>query len=246
MAARAGADAPLYVETLVRAPLERVWDLTQDPDLHARWDLRFSSIRHLPRPDPAAPQEFRYAVRPLPGLEITGTGRSLGERSRPDGTRTSALGWERDGVLSPVGTGRGYWRYVPVRTPRGPAVRFLTGYDYRPGWGEGLDRIVRPALGWATAWSFDRLRLWAEHDQTPERSRTYGLLDLGARAAGVAAVAALTRRAPGSIRAAAVVVATVLVVASPAPAAVPRASRCRRAAVDSRARPPSTMRSVVR
>ncbi|MFN0090888.1 MAG: hypothetical protein ACKVWR_11560 [Acidimicrobiales bacterium] len=42
-------------------------------------------------------------------------------------------------------------------------MRFLTRYDYRPRWGRlgGLvDRwLFRPVFGWATAWSFDRLRL---------------------------------------------------------------------------------------
>ena len=54
-------------------------------------------------------------------------------------------------------------------------VRFLTWYDYevRFRW---AGRVVnawalRPAMGWATAWSFDRLRLWVEEGQTPEVSK---------------------------------------------------------------------------
>ncbi|MGC1207037.1 MAG: hypothetical protein WA880_03665 [Ornithinimicrobium sp.] len=41
--------------------------------------------------------------------------------------------------------------------PTDDGIRFLTGYDYTPrcGWiGEVLDRYaIRPAMGWATAWS---------------------------------------------------------------------------------------------
>jgi hypothetical protein len=34
----------VYVEIEIRAPLDRVWILTQDPAHHPRSDLRFSSI----------------------------------------------------------------------------------------------------------------------------------------------------------------------------------------------------------
>jgi hypothetical protein len=39
----------IYVEIFIRAPIERVWTLTQQPDLHQRWDLRFSEIQYLPK-----------------------------------------------------------------------------------------------------------------------------------------------------------------------------------------------------
>jgi hypothetical protein len=59
--------------------------------------------------------------------------------------------------------------------PTEDGVRFLTQYDYEPRFGvagravDGL--LFRPLLGWATAWSFDRLRLWLEDGIPPERSR---------------------------------------------------------------------------
>ena len=50
-------------------------------------------------------------------------------------------------------------------------VRFITRYDYEVRWGligRALDRlVVRPLMGWATAWSFDRLRLWIETGVEP-------------------------------------------------------------------------------
>jgi uncharacterized membrane protein YphA (DoxX/SURF4 family) len=53
-------------------------------------------------------------------------------------------------------------------------VRFLTWYDYRTrlGWpGYAFDRVIfRPLIGWATAWSFDRLRLWIEKGIDPALS----------------------------------------------------------------------------
>jgi len=153
----------IYVEIEIRSSLDRVWLLTQDPAHHPRWDLRFSSITPTAQIANGG-QRFRYERR-LPLHWIIGTGISVGERFRPDGTRTSALRFATEDRLSPLREGRGYWRYVP--SPDG--VVFITGYDYAPGWGRTLDRLLlRPLIGWMTAWSFDRLRIWAETGVRPE------------------------------------------------------------------------------
>ncbi|MGV8886000.1 MAG: SRPBCC family protein [Microbacteriaceae bacterium] len=154
----------IYVEIQIGSPMDRVWELTQEPSLHPRWDLRFSSIS--PTEELASGgYRFRYERR-LPIHTIVGTGTSLGERFRPDGTRTSALRFTTDDRLSPLGEGRGYWRYLPTAE----GVTFITGYDYAPGWGRLLDGLImRRFIGWMTAWSFDRLRIWAETGVPPER-----------------------------------------------------------------------------
>ncbi|WP_238439560.1 SRPBCC family protein [Microbacterium sp. JZ31] len=159
------ASRPLYVEIDIAAPVERVWQLTQDPVLQPRWDARFTAI--VPtrlRPDGA--QEFRYELA-LGVHTIRGTGVSLGERLRADGRRTSALVFDTEDPLSPLGRGRGYWRYEPIEG----GVRFSTGYDYAPGWGrigQVLDPLLtRRLVWWLTAWSFDRLRIWAETGAPP-------------------------------------------------------------------------------
>ncbi|GAB2858368.1 hypothetical protein GCM10027074_26830 [Streptomyces deserti] len=171
----------LYIEARIRADLDDLWARTQDPAQHQRWDLRFTEIAHLPREE-GRPQRFRYATRVLPFLTIAGTGVSAGEKERPDGTRTSALRFASPHPLSLLAEGSGYWRYVPD----GDGVRFLTGYDYRPRWGAFgalADRLLlRPLMGWATAWSFDRLRLWLEHGVTPERARRNWLVEVAVRA----------------------------------------------------------------
>lgn len=159
-------DCALYVEIFIDAPLERVWELTQDPTQHARWDARFSAIQPTQSRGDGA-QEFRYEL----GLgihTIRGTGVSLGEKRAAGGSRTSALLFTTKDPLSPLGTGRGYWRYIP----EGDGVRFITGYDYAPGWG-WVGRIADPLVTrrlvwWLTAWSFDRLRIWAEDGIEPE------------------------------------------------------------------------------
>ncbi|MEU9206841.1 hypothetical protein AB0D27_02505 [Streptomyces sp. NPDC048415] len=171
----------LYVEAHIRGDLDELWARTQDPSHHQRWDLRFSEIDYLPRAQ-GEPQRFRYATRVLPFLTVAGTGVSAGEKERPDGTRTSALRFASPHPLSLLAEGSGYWRYVPDAD----GVRFLTGYDYRPRWGRlGVvaDRLLfRPLMGWATAWSFDRLRLWLERGITPERALRNWLAELAVRA----------------------------------------------------------------
>src|SRR4051794_22414318 len=175
----------LYIEARIRADLDDLWTRTQEPSQHQRWDLRFTRITYLPRAE-GEPQHFRYATRVLPFLTVAGTGVSAGERERPDGTRTSALRFSSPHPLSLLAEGSGYWRYVPD----GDGVRFLTGYDYRPRWGAFgtmADRVLfRPLMAWATAWSFDRLRLWLEHGIAPERARRNWLTELLLRALTIA------------------------------------------------------------
>lgn len=153
---------PIYVEIDIAADMDTVWRLTQDTELHTVWDDRFSRITPLEELDGGG-YRFRYERR-MPFHTITGTGTSIGERHRPDGTRTSALRFTTADRLSPLCDGRGYWRYVPIDG----GTRFSTGFDYTPAWGGRLDAIlVRPLVGWLTARSFDRLRRWAETDRRP-------------------------------------------------------------------------------
>ena len=160
---RFGGGPPIFVSIDIEAPMDEVWRLTQDTDLHPRWDLRFSSIEPTDEL-PGGGRRFRYELR-LPGHVLAGEGTTVGEKRRPDGSRTSALRFATNDPLSPLGDGRGYWRYEPI--PSG--VRFITGYDYRPGWSGVADRLLlRRCVGWLTAWSFDRLRIWAEVGQEPE------------------------------------------------------------------------------
>lgn len=159
---RRHAASAIYVEIAIRADPEQVWELTQDPAAHGRWDARFSQIVPTESSE-AGETRFTYARR-VAFHTVAGTGVTIGERSRPDGTRTSALRFSTVDPLSPIRDGRGYWRYVPDDG----ATRFLTGYDYTPGWGRIPDLIVRPFLGWVTAWSFDRLRIWIERGEAPE------------------------------------------------------------------------------
>lgn len=218
------------METVIDADMDVLWERTQNPARHQSWDLRFTSISYLPRTE-GEPQRFRYATRLLPLLWIAGTGVSAGERQRPDGTRVSALRFASGHPLSLLAEGSGYWRYVPGPT----GVRFLTGYDYRPRWGRCgalADRLVfRPLMGWATAWSFDRLRLWCERGIHPRAALGRALGECAARlalplAALVASPAALVA-SPAAPLALAAGIAVLAVLLPPLPG-TPAARRCRR------------------
>ena len=161
--------------------MDDVWRLTQDPASHQRWDLRFTRIQYRPRPDPEQPQHFLYETRIGFGLSIKGTGESLGMRSTTGGDTTSALRFSSADAKSLIHEGSGYWRYVSTQN----GIHFFTWYDYavRFGWlGRLVDRwLFRRLMGWATAWSFDRLRLWAEEGQSPESSMSLSLVHAVAR-----------------------------------------------------------------
>jgi hypothetical protein len=217
----------VYVETLIRADLEVLWLRTQEPQHHQRWDARFTWIDYVPGTDAAGQQHFRYATRVPFGPVVSGTGVCVGERLRADGARTSALRFASTDPLSLIRSGSGYWRYVP--TPSG--VLFLTGYDYLPGWGRwgrAADRVFRPLIGWGTAWSFDRLRLWLERGISPEAAFRRAAAEVAARV-GIS-VAAFVLVPP--LVAASVAAACVLVPPLPS---TPAARRCLR-------RPPRSSR----
>jgi hypothetical protein len=171
----------IYVEILIRAPMEELWRRTQDPALHELWDLRFTRIEHLPRASEDSPQRFRYSTRAGFGIGIDGEGESAGSRDGAGSERTSALRFWSDDPISLIREGSGYWRYVPTED----GIRFLTWYDYRTRWGSVgrvLDGVLfRPLMGWATAWSFDRLRLWLECGLEPRGSLERALVHTVAR-----------------------------------------------------------------
>ena len=53
----------IYVEILVRAPMDALWAHTQTAELHEKWDLRFSQIDYLPKAHETESQQFRYTTR---------------------------------------------------------------------------------------------------------------------------------------------------------------------------------------
>ncbi|MFY3791437.1 DoxX-like family protein [Ureibacillus sp. MALMAid1270] len=157
---------PVYVEIDIDTKMDDLWKATQTPDLHAQWDLRFSSITYLPKMD-KEPQHFTYTRSLGFGQKIEGWGISTGSHEAINGTRSSSLHFGTEQRISPIKEGRGYWKYIPKEQ----SITFLTQYDYDVNFGkfgQVLDRLLfRPLIGWGTALSFDVLKRWLEKDEAP-------------------------------------------------------------------------------
>jgi hypothetical protein len=156
---------PIYVEIPIHASVEKVWEMSQDPQFHEQWDLRFSSIKYLPKKSAEDPQSFLYETK-LGVVKVAGWGESIGTHLKEDGSKTSSLHFGTDQKISPIREGRGYWRYLPTTN----GTTFLTqyGYDVRFGvFGRIVDYLFRPFMGWATALSFDVLKQWVEKGELP-------------------------------------------------------------------------------
>ena len=72
----------IYVEIRIDSPMDVLWRHTQVPDVHERWDLRFTRIEYLPRPDETLPQRFLYSTRIGFGMRIPAQDPRRGERER--------------------------------------------------------------------------------------------------------------------------------------------------------------------
>ncbi|AOC56501.1 hypothetical protein [Bacillus pumilus] len=157
---------PVYVETTIHAPIEKVWEYTQNPKLHEQWDLRFSTIS-LNEPQNEQPQSFLYEKHLGFGLSVTGTGayrtRMMDERNE----RASSLKFKSSHPLSFIKEGSGYWKYMKTSDH----IVFQTQFDYKTKEGKGwtwADRILfRPMIGFMTAFSFGALKTWLEKGTHP-------------------------------------------------------------------------------
>lgn len=157
---------PVYVEVMINSEMEELWAATQRPDMHEKWDLRFSSITYLPKQE-NKPQHFKYKTNIGFGLNIAGWGKSVGTFHAKDNSRTSSLHFGTDQAISIIREGKGYWKYKPEHN----SIKFLTQYDYETNFGS-VGRffdflIFRPLIGWATALSFDVLKRWLERGESP-------------------------------------------------------------------------------
>ena len=109
-----------------------LWQRTQDPGPHERWDLRFTGIAYAAPPAAGAPQRFAYTTRLGFGLAIRGGGETIAERDRPDGGRVSALRfWSGDRA---------------VADPRGPRLLDATPRSETES-DSGRSTTTRPASG---------------------------------------------------------------------------------------------------
>jgi hypothetical protein len=141
----------IVVESLIHAPLEVVWNKTQDPKCHVQWDIRFSEIKYLEN------QELLYRTHIGFGMSIEGKGRYLNAEDK----KHSSFEFWSDSPFSLIKIGKGIWLYEAL----GDKTYFKTVFDYDTRWGilgSAIDWIFRPLFCKATEYSFEVLRLWSE------------------------------------------------------------------------------------
>ncbi|MFD7521895.1 DoxX-like family protein [Paenibacillus chitinolyticus] len=164
------AAKPIYVELDIQTDMETLWKATQTPELHQQWDLRFTEITYLPRSGDREPQRFHYRTRIGFGMNIAGTGETKAKTNLLTGERISGLKFGSPQRISLIRSGSGYWKY----SLKGGSVTFATRYTYDTRFGATgrlFDRcLFRPLFGYATAWSFDMLRIWLEKGIPPSVS----------------------------------------------------------------------------
>lgn len=161
------AGKPIYVEIEMQDDIDRIWEYSQNPKLHEQWDLRFTSITYNDKLPDEEVQTFTYSTKVMPGLHVSGWGKSKGMHEKASGEKTSALHFGTEQLLSPIAEGKGYWKYIP----HSGGTTFLTQYDYDVRFGvlgKLVDRLFRPVMGWGTALSFDVLKRWVEAGESPK------------------------------------------------------------------------------
>lgn len=150
----------IIVEAIIPCEVETLWERSQEPGLHMRWDIRFSHIKYTDELDEKGFQLMDYRTKIGFGLEIKGTGRYL--QNTP--LKHSTFEFESDDWKSIIKIGRGIWQYKPCAE----GTYFRTVYDYETNYGffgALVDRILfRPMMQLATEWSFETLRRWCVSD----------------------------------------------------------------------------------
>jgi hypothetical protein len=151
----------IVVEALIPAPVETVWERSQEPEAHVSWDIRFTHIAYRDESDARGYRLMDYRTDVAFGIEVKGLGRYL--HSTP--LEHSSFEFDSDDWKSIIRNGRGIWLYEP----REGGTYFKTVYDYDRRYGllgRALDALVfRRLLQLATEWSFETLRLWCSGEE---------------------------------------------------------------------------------
>jgi hypothetical protein len=163
------ADNKIVVEALIPAPVELVWERTQEPTQHVAWDIRFTHISYRDEIDARGFRVLDYRTDVAFGIAVAGMGRYL--HSTP--LEHSTFEFDSDDWKSIIRNGRGVWLYEG--RPGGTFFKTVYDYDRRYGLiGQALDWLFfRRLLQLATEWGFETLRLWcAGHPEAVEARRS--------------------------------------------------------------------------
>jgi hypothetical protein len=150
------ASHKIVVEALIPAPVEVVWERTQEPLQHVSWDIRFTHISYRDEVDARGFRVLDYRTDVAFGIVVKGIGRYL--HSTP--LEHSSFEFDSDDWKSIISNGRGVWIYES--RPEGTYFKTVYDYDRRYGiLGRALDGLLfRRLLQLSTEWGFETLRLW--------------------------------------------------------------------------------------
>jgi hypothetical protein len=150
------ANHKIVVEALIPAPVEVVWERTQQPSQHVSWDIRFTHISYRDEVDARGFRTLDYRTDVAFGIAVSGIGRYL--HSTP--LEHSSFEFDSDDWKSIIRNGRGVWLYES--RPEGTYFKTVYDYDRRYGiLGRALDGLLfRRLLQLSTEWGFETLRLW--------------------------------------------------------------------------------------
>ena len=99
----------IVVEAIIPAPVELVWERTQTPEPHVKWDIRFTHIKYLDETDERGFNLMDYRTDVVFGIEVQGIGRYL--QTTPP--HHSTFEFESSDWKSIITLGRGIWLYEP-------------------------------------------------------------------------------------------------------------------------------------
>ena len=191
----------IYVEIPILCAVDELWEKTQNPALHQRWDLRFTEIEYLPRTG-EEPQEFLYRTRIGLGIKIDGKGESTGTKDGEGGTRTSSLKFWSDDPKSLIKMGSEYWKYVPTRTGSafllGTTTKHVSAHSEGPWIGacsvlSWVGRLRGASIGYVCGLSAAYLRKSLAIECSPIRLRVRLLHSLGSTTACFRSFCVMTR-----------------------------------------------------
>ena len=158
----------LVVESLIDAPVERVWDRTQNPENHIRWDIRFTQIKYLDTLDKNGFHLLQYQTQIGFGIKITGTGKYLHTQTHEQST----FEFGSEDFKSLITQGKGIWLYKAINGKT--YFKSVFDYDTRFGFfGKLIDQyLFRPLFCLATEWGFETLRKWCEEETNDPEKRS--------------------------------------------------------------------------
>ncbi|MFB6728787.1 hypothetical protein ACMZ5A_12610 [Bacillus mobilis] len=63
---------PIYVSAEMNTTMEKLWEYTQEPNIHTEWDARFTEILYLEKKEGETQKFLSFSARRLHLICVTG------------------------------------------------------------------------------------------------------------------------------------------------------------------------------